>query len=399
MKTFETTPEERAAAGYPGQVFAEHSERLAPTLKKVEFAGGRSSYELIGPKNPDRNPYLYIPGFAGSYTGVEGLARELSAGEDEVIVAGQPQRKKVDRLKSGSVFSHEDIIDLHADAILAIIEDQGLTHQPIDVACHSLGLMILERAAQKAKQKGYTCFDSEQGAHSYAITPAGLVSDEKLRRMAGRYVKFIVHDGKTAKKYDADRKIAIANSKVLLKQPAKTAGEVNALRGQVDVDKLGELGLKPFVLVMGDDLMYPYKEANPDKPRGEAGTVIDEAQKLYKPSDAAREALKSGDYDSEALEVNDEPNTDPVFAGVASPVDNSYRTAQDFQTFKERFEPEIAAANPGIDEKELKKKLDEAWLDANSNAGHGDVSYHPKRIASAIRQIRNLQYNQHRLHG
>lgn len=392
MKNIETTPEERARIGGPGQDYAEQAAAQHPEPKKIEFAKGKTSYEIIGAKNPERNPYLYIPGFAGSYTGVEGIARELSAGEDEVIVAGQPHRKIAERLKDGSVFSDRDIIDLHADAVLAIIEDQGLTQQPIDVVCHSLGLIILERAAQKSKEKGYTCFESERGSHSYAITPAGLVPDEKLRHMAGRYVKFIAHDAKTAKKYDSDKAIAKANSAVLAKHPAKTVGEVNALRGQVDIDKLGEVGLKPFMLVMGNDLMYPYKDSNPDKPRGEAGTAIEGGLKLYRPTgeiDAAKAALKRSDYNSPDLEVNADPDVEPAFAGVSSPVDPSYPTSPDYESFKNL--PELA----GKSEKEIR----EAWLDSNSNAGHGDNSYHPKRLASAIRQVRNLQYNQLHLHG
>jgi hypothetical protein len=341
---------ERINLSSPNTILDRHDlQRQFDHTEKAEFASGKVEYSDIGAKASYRNTLMYIPGFAGSMTGVRGLAIELSnQGQDQVITIGQPKAKPL---------RGTDILDLHAEAVLAVVEQEGMTDQPLDVVVHSFGMMILERAAQKARDKGYTCFDTEAGAHSYAIAPAGLVEDETYKQLVGRWIGFMKDDSAFAKKYDADKEIANANAASVKKHLLKTFKEVRALKNtQIDQGKLGSIGLKPFIVILPGDKMFPYQGD-----RGEIGPVIEAG-----------------------LSLDDEQHS--IFSGAASPITPKTPLAIDFETFRKREK---------FDDDEKAKA---AWLnqevDSNSNSGHGDVSYHPQRIAGAIKQIRTLQYKQ-----
>lgn len=348
------------------EVLAPAESPNLPEVKEVPFVYGTTDYETFGQKNPERNPYILIPGFSGNFVAEEQLARELSdGGQEQVIITGQP------KFKREGLARLPNIIDLHAEAVLAIIEDNGWQNEPLDVVIHSMGMQIFVRAAEMAKERGFSCFNRHEGSHSYAISPAGLVPKENLAKLGLRWGNFVLHDLEFAEKFDADKEIRKATGEAISKRPSKSVREVaNLVKDKVDFNKLGEIGIKPFVLVMGEDRMFPYSGRI-----GQVGTTIEKQLGLDNPDGAGN------------------------LSGAASPVDALYPENIDV------FTATLAKEHPELDEEEVGALAEDSWkkdkmdLDRNSRSGHADVNHHPRRIASAIKQIRDLEYNQDRLHS
>lgn len=330
--------------------------------RNTDFEGGVAKYTLVGQYNPTRNRYLIIPGFAGSLPSLRDFAIELSAGgTEQVITAGQPKIIAP---------PEEGVIEAHARGIIAIIEAENLAHEPLDAVTHSMGWMTLEKAAALAREKGYKCFDIESGAHSYAIAPAGFIPDENIVKMGSRWTQFIQHDMKAQRRHPDGKEIGNANMVEIVTQPRKTIKEVAELASsRTDFEKLGAVGLKPFVFVFGNDIMFPYEGG-----KGAIGKTIE---------------LNAGIADEDI---------EPSITGVASPVDSNIVTLPSKQAFKEHLaatEPKATTARERLKRRlRIRKRAEDAWADSNNNSGHGDLSYHAARLAGAVQQVRDQQYKQ-----
>lgn len=328
--------------------------------RQVPFENGQARYTAIGEPRPDRNRFLIVPGFSGSFPSLQDFAIELSSeGKEQVITVGQPKIEER---------SEEGVIDAHAKGLLAIIEAEGLQDQPLDIIAHSMGWMTLERAAALAREKGYTCFDVEQGSHSYAVAPAGFVPDENIVKMGRRYLPFLAHDSKANRQHPEGKKIANANAKELITQPGKTAREVGKLvKHKTEFSKLGEVGLKPFVILFGNDIMFPY-----EGDKGALGKTVED---------------RVGITDN---------NTEAELLGAATPVDPNVLTLPskaDFKAHHGELEPPAKSARERLKRAlRIRKNAHKSWVDSNNNSGHGDISYHAARLANSIKQIRDTQY-------
>lgn len=373
MEKLSVSPEEKAQISAPGSDYAEHAksgiEIQFANVKSAEYAGGRAPYRVIGEGRANRNPIVSFPGFSGNLVSGKKFNMALANEGDRVIAVDQPKYRGVLRNLSQKKLSTElSGVEHQAQALISVIEAEGLTGEPVDAVTASMGFLTLLRAAEIAKEKGYKTFDSEAGAHSYVVAPSGIVPDETLRSLAGRYMDFLAHNFKAAKRHDPGNKMGNADTKAVLLHPVKSTKEVHDLHSKkADFKKFGNIGLKPFVLTMGNDLMFPYHHKA--KRSGEIGPSL-EAN----------------------LGLNDE--ADPALSGVASPVDPSRRTAKDYKTFIEKFGSKIKDENLSLSEKALKKKIEGEWIDANSNVGHGALTHRPEMIAAGIKQARESQYSQ-----
>ncbi len=255
------------------------------------------------------------------------FASELSSeGDREVIFSDQPKLDKRSKLP---------IIDQHAEALLAVLQEENKTQRPVDIIAHSLGSLVAVRMAELAKQRGLNIFESESGSHTVFISPAGSNDNENLGFLAGRFAKFMVNGLKYGKELDPTGEMMKAGTKNFLETPVnKTAREVHALRKKQYVyKKLGDLGIKPFVFGYAADDMFPHG-------------VIQSVMSKYEDS----------------------------LAGYAVPIDNGIIGAENFESFKQKT---------GLSGKEARR----AWAHHYRNAGHNDLLFHPERTVKSVLEI------------
>jgi hypothetical protein len=119
--------------------------------------------------------------------------------------------------------------------------------------------------AELAKERGIKALDADEGSMSIFLAPAGANKDEKLLlskgSLAGRFVfKFLLRDAKENKKFDPSGVGKRRAAKNLVRNPVKTGKEIWYLsKKESTYSKLGELGLKPAVVVFPDDVLQPQR--------------------------------------------------------------------------------------------------------------------------------------------
>jgi pimeloyl-ACP methyl ester carboxylesterase len=302
-----------------------------PIQVETDYPGGEVDYAVIGSPSDIHNPVVIIPGFTEGQTVLKRFAETLSEkGEREVIYPDQPVIK-----------DKKPIIDHHAEALLAIIENEGYGDRPVDIIAQSFGALVAVRAAELAKERGLKCLDAERGSNSVFIAPAGSNDNENLLYLGGRWIKFVNREAHPipalsalTKELDPDGSMAKAGQKNVMASLPKTIKEVIELSRKENIySKLGELGLKPHIFGYASDVMYPHKVVK---------TVLD----------------------ANGYSLN----------GYSVPVDSGGIGAGNFGEFKEKT---------GLSGKEAKK----AWAHHYRNAGHNDFLFHPERTVKAILQI------------
>lgn len=293
----------------------------------AHYPGGKVEYSVVGDKG-EQNPVLMVPGFTIGKLVQRDFANSLhELGNREVIFSDQPVIDK-DSKKNLSA------LDLQAEAILAILKQQGLEHQPVDFIAHSFGSLITARAAELAAERGITSFDSKRGSHSVFIAPAGSNENENIFYLGGRFAKFMTKSIPYGRELDPTGGWMKAGTKNFTKNLRKTTKEILVLKEKEQIyKKLGRLGLKPHVLGFASDDLYPHK------------TIGSTAEKH-----------------GEALD------------GYSVPVDSSGVGAASFEEFKEKT---------NLTGKDARK----AWAHHYRNAGHNDFLFHPKRTVKAILPI------------
>lgn len=295
--------------------------------RTAEYAGGSVDYSILE-GDIERRPFLIIPGFTGGRVALQNFATELNVeSRRKVILPEQPSLAKHSKNQLA-------IINQHAEAILAIIKNEGLDDMPIDVITHSLGAVIAIKAAELAQAQGIRSFRSSEGSHAIFVAPAGSNDRENLFFLGGRWAKFIAKDTFYRPELDPTGRMAKAGFKNFTKDPAKTSKEILELRKKSSVySQLGAAGLRPFILGYANDSMYPHK-------------VI-----------------------KQVLQDNDE-----ALAGYSVPVDNGVVGAGSFNEFKRKT---------GLPARAAKR----AWAHHYRNANHADLQYHPERTVKAILQV------------
>jgi pimeloyl-ACP methyl ester carboxylesterase len=308
-----------------------HKTESKSVQVETDYAGGEVDYAVVGAPSESHNPVFIIPGFTEGQEVLKNFAETLSEkGEREVIYPDQPKIK-----------DKKPILDHHAEALLAVIDNEGYSDRPVDLVAHSFGILVAVRAAEMAKERGLKCFDSEQGSNSVFISPAGSNDKENLLFLGGRWLRFVNREANPitalsplTKELDPDGSMAKAGQKNVMANLPKTLKEVAELsRKEKIYSRLGELGLKPHVFGYASDVLFPHKVIK--------NTLED----------------NNGSLD-----------------GYSVPVDNGGVGAGNFKEFKSKT---------GLSGKEAKK----AWAHHYRNAGHIDLLFHPDRTVKAILQI------------
>ena len=240
------------------EVLASQSDQFHQT-KTAEYNGGKVGYSIFGDPNSELQKILVIPGFTEDSVTMQGFAEALTdGGQRQVIVTDQPSLK----FKEGFTMP---IIDHQAKANLAVISAEGLDDEPLAVVAHSMGAPIEVRMAKLAKERGIKALDTNEGSVSLFLAPAGANPDERLLlsrdSLASRFIfKFMSRDAKENKKFDPEGIGKKRAAKNFVGNPLKTWKETWYLsKKESTYSKLGELGLKPAVVVFPDDVLQPQR--------------------------------------------------------------------------------------------------------------------------------------------
>lgn len=309
-----------------------HVEQGTELEKTAEYEGGKVDYSVVG-EITDHNPVVLVPGFTVGRLVQRDFANTLhEEGDRQVIFSEQPNFSWKPSMKP--------VVDRHAEALLAIIEKEGLGNQPVDFVTHSFGSIIFTRAAELAKERSLNCFDSVSGSRAVFIAAAGTNEKEDIVKLSHRFAKFMVNGMPYGKELDPTGDWMKAGTKNFIKRPLKTAKEVNILRKKENIyTKLGQMSIKPsFIGFNGDDLM----------PFSSSESVI------------MNEELDLGGY-SVPINLESRP-----LAEATKDLD-----------FKEFM------SLTGLDKKESVKE----WARHHVGAGHNDLLFNPHRTVNAILPI------------
>lgn len=256
------------------------TEKLAPQVeqgteleKTAEYEGGKVDYSVIG-ETTDHNPVVLVPGFTIGRLVQRDFANTLhEEGDRQVIFSEQPNFSWKPSMKP--------VVDRHAEALLAIIETEGLNEKPVDFIAHSFGAIIFTRAAELAKERGVASFNGEFGSRAVFIAPAGTNKREGIIRLGPRFIKFMKNGAPLGKELDPDGEWMKAGMKNARSRPLKTLKEVGVLRKKEAIyNRLGAMGIKPSLLGYESDDLMPFRSAksvvmNEDKPHSGYSVPID----------------------------------------------------------------------------------------------------------------------------
>ncbi|MEX2006724.1 MAG: alpha/beta hydrolase [Candidatus Saccharimonadales bacterium] len=300
--------------------------------KETSFDSGSVEYSVITSSDSGFNPVLIVPGFTIGRSVQRDFATELSrTGHRKVVFTEQPYLRKLQ--------SRKPVIDRHAEAILAIIEQEGWAERPVDFIAHSMGAIIFTRAAELAHERGYNSFDSEQGSNVVFVSPAGSNEKESLLFLTRRFGRFTLGERLVASELDPTGEWMRAGARNFIKKPGKTLREINTLRHPERMyRRLGELGIHPLALGYNNDSLMPFSAAE---------------------TTFMNEELSLRGY---AVPVDSSPVPKGATRGIS------------FSSFRKLT---------GLSKKAAKK----AWAHSLLNAGHNDLLFHPKRTANAALQI------------
>lgn len=292
-------------------------------LKTVDYDGGTVDYSVVG-TDGEHNPVVIVPGFTIGRLVQRNFASTLSReGSRQVIFSEQPD------------FTDKALpLDNHAEALLAILQNEGLSYRPVDFVTHSMGSLIFARAAELAKERGLSAFDKDGGSRAVFIAPAGSNAKENLIYLGGRFANFMAKARPYDKELDPTGDWMKEGASNFLRHKSKTAKEVLALSKKEKIyQRLGSLGIKPFIIGYSNDSLFPHST-----------------------------------FEST---VNKHGET---IEGYAVPVDTLGVGAKDFAEFM---------AKTGLQGKDAKR----AWAHHYRNAGHNDLLFHPERTVNAILPI------------
>lgn len=300
--------------------------------KHIRYFGGSIEYSVLE-STSEGNPVVIVPGFTEGRFVLRNFAETFRGLADRTVVfPDQPVLSEKSRIS---------VLDQHAKALLAIIDNENLEDKPVDFIAHSFGAMVVARAAELATELGITSFDSEKGSHTVFIAPAGTNDRENLAYLGGRWLEFMSSEANPVpiiniqtKELDPTGEMLKAGQKNATANIAKSAKEVRILAKKKRIYAgLGNAGLKPFVFGYASDRLFPHRVVEPVLSR----------------------------------------NADNL-AGYAVPIDNSGVGAGSFSEFKTKT---------GLKGRAAKK----AWAHHYRSAGHNDFLFHPERTAKAVLQV------------
>lgn len=311
--------------------------KIQLTKETAHLDSGNLDYLHIGQETRRFNPVVVVPGFTQGIEVLEDFGIHLTQqGQREVFVLDQLQRQHrtleslhpLERLRQG--------VEEQADALVGFLANNELTDRPIDFVTNSLGASIAVRAAEIAHNQGWKSFSSDEGSRMVFISPAGSNNKEFILSLGGRFIWWMAKNTPSGKYLDPKGEMMKTGVKNALDDLKKTVNEVRALaRSRIPYERLGEIGIKPFILAYPGDQLMPYR----------------------------------------IMGSNLETNLENL-SGVASVVGGYDVGARNYSEFKKKT---------GLNGKAAK----EAWVHHYRSADHSDMQSHPERTASSVLQILN----------
>jgi hypothetical protein len=211
---------------------------------------GELQYDRLG-GDEQKNPILLFPGFPLGTTALRPFAEALNT-HGRTVIAPNKLHLQPNHIKP--------TFDKEAELLAQIIEQEGLQDTALDIVAHSNGALLFEAVAKLADERGWQCFQQENGAHSILVAPTGTNSTEKIWEFVPRYLKFLQLGPPRDKVLDADKKLLKQNAKALTGNLRKSAGEIRPiLTKKIDYTKLGKIASKPSIMQYPKDPLYPYK--------------------------------------------------------------------------------------------------------------------------------------------
>lgn len=236
---------------YPNRIH-ETGELLTAQFMAGETEAAVDYLKVTPEAMSGRGPVIIVPGFTEGIVQdakfAHYLSQEMGAG---VFVPGQYEREKKGKM------TRDEAIDNQAEAILAIIEDQGLQKQGVNIFANSLGAPVFVRAAELARERVLNCFGDENGSSVVFMAPVGMKPDDRKRDVAKRFVKGSMIDVHNKEKHGWDKDSLDAGLKLAAKDPLKAGSEMHlAASVKIYADNLKPFGIRPHILTSPRDVIF-----------------------------------------------------------------------------------------------------------------------------------------------
>ncbi|QQS64942.1 hypothetical protein IPO96_00055 [Candidatus Saccharibacteria bacterium] len=249
----------------PGDFLPSSVDILANGIKRAEINGLEGEtieYVRFAPDSSakaQQKPSIYIPGFTEGITAKAPFGMAMLELGNDIIIPDQNRSAKPDKKEAAKT---------QAINYLAVLDAEGLTHEPINAVAHSYGSYILAEMVKIAKERGWTCFDEAKVA---LLAPGGSYPDEAMFSKLGvRFAKEMLFElSKKTKKAlpDVSKQMDKAGKKNLTKNIGRTWAEARQLATQMirfegDGEPrslgryVGEIGLFGYT----DDKLFSHKQ-------------------------------------------------------------------------------------------------------------------------------------------
>lgn len=281
---------------------------IPDSRSEVAFEAGTLTYKLIGERVPDGEPVtIVLPGHGGGIASHGRLAEAIHDRlHQQAIVTNLAQLKHPADLS-------RSVLDQEAVGLIELLKNEGLTQAPINFVAHSMGALVIERAAKLAKSMGLDCFDYEKGSRTIFIAPAGTSERENPASLLLRVVASFRNNSPKRAELTADVPASTgepgASSKV---KDLRLLGELGTQH--LDYPALNELGLKPAIIFYPDDRVFPWSQIarNPkhiEMLMESADGLMEPSGTLDKPSSSAFHPAKADHY---SVNYNVGPTADSI---------------------------------------------------------------------------------------
>lgn len=210
-------------------------------------------YVRLGAYNEGHKPVLYVPGFTEGVEAKAPFGIEMARAGFDIIIPGQNRGSVLkDALgKKNPTYSQ-------ALNYLAVIENEGLEYQPMDIVAHSYGSLIFEEMVREAEARGWTCFDEAKVA---LLAPAGTNEGESFFRLAKRFTHSLFTETKFEHDFpDTTGEMEKAGVKNFMANIPRTIREMlHVLKEKVDYGYLASKVGRIAIFSYGEDKLFPFR--------------------------------------------------------------------------------------------------------------------------------------------
>jgi len=277
-------------------------------LREVVFEGGKLTYKAIGERLSDKPVTVVLPGHGGGIASHGRLAEAIQSrlGQQTIIT------NLVSMDEPGSL--SEPVIDVEARGLLALLQQEGLANAPVNFVAHSMGALVVERAAEFAKATGYNCFKYERGSRTVFISPAGSIERDKPRKLLARLILKSYPNNKS-KREELTAELPASTGQPNTSSKIKDIRLLRELgKKRLSYENLEKSGLKPAIIFYPDDQLFPWDlvAGNPKY----IDRIIESADGLFSPSGMIdlpkTSAFNPSQADHYTVNFNVEPTADSI---------------------------------------------------------------------------------------